>query len=96
VIAQYRWAGGSYAPTKGVWNCGASGATYWNNAGSCAGLPAPATAPSVDVMTGRLNDGDVVYLVETFYRLPLFFGKMQLGGIELPDINPDLYAMTIF
>lgn len=95
VVAQYRWGAGSYVPTKGVWTCGAAG-TRWDNAGNCAGLPAPAAAPSVDVMSGALNDGDVVYLVETFYRLPLFFGKMQLGGIELPDISPNLYAMTIF
>lgn len=95
VIAQYRWSGGSYDPDKGVWTCGAAG-TYWDNAGRCAGLPASAAAPAVDVMSGALNDGDVVYLVETFYRLPLFFGKMQLGGIVLPEINPNLYAMTIF
>lgn len=96
VVAQYRWRGGSYVPDKGVWNCGAAGGTYWDSTGSCTGLPPPAAAPSVDVMSGALNDGDVVYLVETFYRLPLFFSKMQLGGIVLPDFNPNLYAMTIF
>lgn len=95
VLAQYRWAGGSYVPTKGVWSCGAAG-THWDNAGRCAGMPAAAAAPAVDVMSDALNDGDVVYLVETFYRLPLFFDKLQLGGIVLPDIDPNLYAMTIF
>ncbi|RZI42420.1 pilus assembly protein [Herbaspirillum sp. HC18] len=92
VLAQYRWTGGSYAPVKGVWICGAAG-TRWDSAGSCTGLPPPASAPTVGVMSGALNDGDVIYLVETFYRLPMFFSGMQLGGIAF---NPDLYAMTIF
>ena len=94
VIGQYRWKGGSYASEKGVWSCGSAG-TYWDADGNCAGLPPLAGAPEIDAMTGQLNDGDVVYLVEAFYRFPLLFGALDLGGFILPGLNPDLYAMTI-
>jgi hypothetical protein len=95
VVAQSRWTGGAYEPTTSVWSCGAAG-THWDSAGKCAGLPPPATAPTVGVMAGALNDGDVVYLVETFYHFPMFFSGIQLSAITLPAFDPNLYAMTIF
>lgn len=96
VIGQYRWAQGSYVPTKGVWTCGAAG-TYWDGTGTCKGFPAPASSPEVNVMTGQLEDGDVIYLVEVFYQFPLLFSGLDLGGgIALPQFGSDLYAMTIF
>jgi len=95
VIAQHRWVNGSYYPGNGVWTCGAGG-SYWDGAGNCAGLPPTASAPEVDVMQGKLQDGDVVYLVEAFYRFPLLFSGLDLGGgLVLPGFNSDLYAFTI-
>ncbi|MEN3291500.1 MAG: hypothetical protein V7642_753 [Burkholderiales bacterium] len=96
VIAQHRWSGGTYAPAKGIWTCGAAG-TRWDSAGTCADLPAPASAPAVDVMHGQLADGDVIYVVEAFYRFPLLFSGLDLGfGPVLPRFDSDLYAMTVF
>lgn len=99
VIGQHRWVNGAdHAVTsrKGVWSCGAAG-TAWRADGSCGGLPAPASAPEVDLLRGKLDEGDMVYLVETFYKFPLLFGAMRLGAdIVTPDIDPELYAMTVF
>lgn len=89
VVGQYRW--GSSNPGGGVWACGAGG-TSWNADGSCGGLPPPQSAPSVNILTGQLAEGDMVYLVEVFYRFPLLFG----AGSIAPAINPDLYAMAVF
>jgi hypothetical protein len=95
VIAQHRWVNGSYVPGNGVWTCGAGG-SYWDATGNCAGLPPIAAAPEVDVMRGQLQDGDMVYLVEAFYRFPLLFSGLDLGGgLVLPAFRSDLYAFTI-
>ncbi|MEN3295397.1 MAG: hypothetical protein V7642_4650 [Burkholderiales bacterium] len=95
VIAQRRWVNGSYVPGNGVWTCGAGG-SHWDGAGNCAGLPPITAAPEVNVMQGRLRDGDVVYLVEAFYRFPLLFSGLDLGGgLVLPGFKSDLYAFTI-
>jgi len=95
VIAQHRWVNGAYSPDNGVWTCGAGG-SYWDGSGNCAGLPSPAAAPEVDVMRDRLRDGDVVYLVEAFYRFPLLFSGLDLGGgVVLPGFDSKLYAFTI-
>lgn len=95
VIAQHRWVNGAYSPLNGVWNCG-TGGSYWQGSGNCAGLPAPAAAPEINVMRGQLKDGDVVYLVEAFYQFPLLFGGLDLGGgLVLPGFGSNLYAFTI-
>ena len=95
VIAQHRWVKGSYVPHNGIWTCGAGG-SHWNGAGKCVGLPPVAAAPEVNVMRGRLQEGDVVYLVEAFYRFPLLFGGLDLGNsFVLPGFNPDLHAFTV-
>lgn len=97
VIAQHRWNGGSHLPANGVWTCGGAG-TYWDADGSCAGFPALPGAPETHLMSGQLDDGEVAHLVEVFYRFPLLFGSLDLGlgGVAFPELNPDLYAMTIF
>lgn len=95
VVGQQRWRSGSYAPTKGVWTCGAAG-THWDLNGNCVGLPSPDAAPAVNVMQGALNDGDVIYLVEVFYRFPVLFSGFDFGGISVPSFDSSLYAMTIF
>ncbi|WP_151637705.1 TadE/TadG family type IV pilus assembly protein [Noviherbaspirillum aerium] len=95
VIGQVRWNGGTHAPSAGAWSCGGAG-TYWDAEGNCAGFPPLSGAPETDVLSGSLNDGDVVYQVEVFYRFPLLFGSLDLGDFRLPALNPDLYAMTVF
>ena len=95
VIGQTRWNGGAHVPEKGAWACGSVG-TYWDAQGNCAGFPPLAGAPEIDALNGQLKDGDVVYLVEAFYRFPLLFGSLDLGGFALPGLNPNLYAMTVF
>lgn len=95
VIGQHRWSGGADVARKGVWACGAAG-TYWDADGNCAGLQSPANAPEVDFMPGLLDDGEIVHLVEVFYRFPLLFGTLNLGNFALPSLNPALYAMTVF
>lgn len=95
VIAQHRWVNGAYAPRNGVWTCG-TGGSHWEGSGNCAGLPAVDAAPEVNVMRGRLQDGDVIYLVEAFYQFPLLFSGLDLGGgLVLPGFSSDLYAFTI-
>lgn len=95
VIAQHRWVNGAYVPRNGAWTCGAGG-SRWNAAGDCVGLPPVTAAPEVNVMRGRLQDGDVIYLVEAFYRFPLLFGGLDLGNdLVLPGFDPNLYAFTI-
>lgn len=95
VLAQHRWARSSYMPPPGVWTCG-SGGTYWGADGQCKGLPPPTMAPPITVMQGQLQDGDVVYLVEVFYRFPLLYNGVELGGgLVLPTFTPNLYAMTV-
>lgn len=96
VIAQHRWTGGAYAPAKGIWHCG-EGGSYWAADGSCAGLPPASHGLETHIMRGRLQDGEIAYVVEAFYRFPLLFGGLDLGsGMLLPDFDPDLYAFAIF
>ena len=105
VIEQYRWAQGwhqsAYSPNSAVWTCGDSGGTTWltsgANDGSCGNLPSASTAsPTANVMAGQLADGDVIYAVEAFYRFAMLLGPMNFGfGIQMPQIGPDLYAMTV-
>ncbi|HEY8608164.1 MAG TPA: TadE family protein [Noviherbaspirillum sp.] len=95
VIGQHRWVNGGYSPQRGVWECG-TGGSYWGAGGACEGLPPPAAAPAVDVMSGELNDGDVVHVVEVFYRLPLLFAGQEFLRIPgMPRLDPRLYAMAL-
>ncbi len=93
IVQQDKWLGGSYAPASALWTCGG-----WNADGSCGSLPSnPNAAPTANVMTNQLVDGEVIYVVETFYRANILFGAMNLGfGITTPQLGTNLHAMTIF
>lgn len=93
IVQQDKWLAGGYTPASSLWTCGA-----WNGDGSCGSLPAdPNLAPTADVMTNQLLDGEVIYVVESFYRANILFGAMNLGfGITTPQLSPNLHAMTIF
>ena len=105
VIEQYRWTQGwhqsTYSPNSAVWTCGDSGGTNWltsgPNEGHCANLPSAGTmSPTANVMMGQLADGDVIYAVEAYYRFSMLLGAMNFGfGVRMPQIGPNLYAMTV-
>ncbi|MFM0612659.1 TadE/TadG family type IV pilus assembly protein [Paraburkholderia nemoris] len=99
VVAQYRWNGGNYFPASQLWNCGSSG-TRWatDGTGSCSGIPAAgSTSPVVNLLQGKLSDGQIAYAVETFYLQTPLIGSLNLGGgIKTPALSPNLYAMTVF
>jgi Flp pilus assembly protein TadG len=99
VVAQYRWNGGSYAPASKLWSCG-SGGTNWatDGSGSCSGIPAAGTtSPVVNLLQGKLSDGQIAYAVEAFYLQTPLIGSLTLGhGFTTPALSPNLYAMTVF
>lgn len=96
ILQQDRWVQGAYSsPSSSVWTCGASG-TAWRSDGTCNGITA-ANLPTASLMTGQLNDGEVIYLVEAFYDFPLLFNAMNLGfGAKTVKPNANLRARTIF
>lgn len=99
VLDQYRWAQGwnqsHYSPPSAVWNCGTSG-TSWATGGSCRNIPTGNSAPTANVMTGQLSDGEVIYAVDVFYGFNTLFGGMNLGfGLTTPQLSHDLHAMTV-
>ncbi|MDR3409607.1 MAG: TadE/TadG family type IV pilus assembly protein [Formivibrio sp.] len=100
VVEQYRWAQGynqnHYAPSSSVWNCGSSAGT-WASDGSCQNIPSPGpSAPTANVMTNQLNNGDLIYAVEVFYNFQTVFSGRTFGtGITIPQIGPTLDAMTV-
>lgn len=93
IVQQDRWLAGGYAPVSAVWTCSA-----WKGDGGCNSIPAdPASAPTANVMTNQLVDGEVICVVEGFYRANMLFSAMDLGfGITTPQLSPNLHAMTIF
>ncbi|WNC93837.1 TadE/TadG family type IV pilus assembly protein [Paraburkholderia sp. FT54] len=99
VVAQYRWNGGNYYPASQLWNCGNSG-TRWatDGTGSCGGIPAAGkTSPVVNLLQGKLADGQIAYVVEAFYQQTPLIGSVNLGGgIQTPALSPNLYSMTVF
>ncbi|CAE6688436.1 hypothetical protein R75461_00095 [Paraburkholderia nemoris] len=99
VVAQYRWNGGNYFPASQLWSCGSSG-TRWatDGSGSCSGIPAAGTkSPVVNLLQGKLSDGQIAYAVETFYLQTPLLGSLDLGnGVKTPALSPNLYAMTVF
>jgi hypothetical protein len=101
VLEQYRWDDSvnnrgfrvsGYAPISKVWSCGnwASGV-----AGTCV-VPSGSNAPSVSLMSGQLADGEVVYVVEAFYKFDMVFAPVTLGSTGTSTIGPNLYSMSIF
>ena len=100
VLEQYRWDDrtnglgwnhSGYAPTSQVWSCGS-----WAVDGSCSGIPAPSSAPTVNLMVGQLYDGEVIYAVESFYKFNMLFGGLNLGLVTIPIIGPNLRSLTVF
>jgi hypothetical protein len=99
VLDQYRWDDAAtgqgfrksgYQPTSKVYVCAA-----WNSAGKC-GSVSSTKRPAAPVMTGKLDDGEVVYVVETFYRFDMLVSGFTMGSNTLPTFGPDLYSMTVF
>jgi hypothetical protein len=99
VVDQYRWdddgrglgfGASSYKPTSKIYDC-----KTWSNAGKCTAFSST-SRPGVDVMKGKLDDGEVVHVVETFYQYDMLLTGAATGALSLPTIGPDLYSMTIF
>lgn len=99
ILDQYRWddAGrnlgyraSGYAPASRVYACGA-----WGANGACSGISS-STPPASGIMNGKLDDGEIVVVVETFYRYDMTLTGFSFGVFVLPTFGPDLYSMTIF
>lgn len=98
VTDQYRWDDtarklgvnrSGYVPVSRVYN----GCTGWSN-GACTSLGG--TKPAVATMSGKLRDGEVITVVETFYKYDMMLTNFSIAGLSLPTLGPDLYSMTIF
>lgn len=93
VVQQDKWLGGGNTASSAIWG----GCSNWSS-GKCNSVPSnPNNAPTAPVMPGQLIDGEVVYVVEVFYRTQFLFPSIPLGfGLSTPQLSPDLYARTIF
>jgi len=98
VLDQYRWDDAArglgfsvskYAPVSRMYNC-----SSWKN-GRCGNISAT-SRPTAPVLTGKLDDGEVVYVVETYYRFDMLVAPFTSGVNALPMFGPDLYSMTVF
>jgi Flp pilus assembly protein TadG len=99
VLDQYRWDDAArnlgvvrsgYRPVSNVY----AGCTGWNK-GACTSISS-STRPVVGTMSGKLREGEVIVVVETFYKFDMLFSKFAIGAFSLPTIGPNLYSMTIF
>lgn len=97
VLEQYRWTGG--------WSMGGSAPaskTYgscsrWGNDGSCSSLPSPGTgSPTANTMPGKIADGQVIWVVESYYSFNMFFQGLGIGTLRMPTLGPNLYSSTVF
>lgn len=100
VLDQYRWDDAArslgfrksgYKPVSKVYNCGS-----WSSTSAKCTAFTSSSRPTVSVMSGKLDDGEVVYVVETFYRYDMLFTGFASGTLSLPDFGPDLYSFTVF
>ncbi|WUR13306.1 TadE/TadG family type IV pilus assembly protein [[Empedobacter] haloabium] len=98
VLDQYRWddparglgyGTSKYAPASRVYQCGG-----WTGP-RCSAINATAR-PGVNIMSGQLDDGEVIHVVETFYKYDMLLTGFSIGALALPTLGPDLYSMTIF
>ena len=98
VLDQYRWddpvrnlgyRASGYLPASRVYGC-----PTWS-AGMCSGINGSAR-PGVAVMAGQLADGEVVHVVETFYRYDMLLTGAATSALGLPVLGPNLYSMTVF
>ncbi|MYM30294.1 pilus assembly protein [Duganella sp. CY15W] len=101
VLEQYRWDDSvnnrgyrvsSYAPASKIWSCSnwASG-----TAGTCV-VPSGSNAPVVSMMSGQLLDGEVIYVVEVYYKFNMLFQTFTFGSFSTPTLGPEFYSMTVF
>jgi len=99
VLDQYRWddnerslgvGASGYKPTSKVYNC-----TSWSSASKCSGFSS-SSRPAVDTMKGKLSDGEVVHVVETFYRYDMLLTGAATTALGLPTLGPDLYSLSVF
>jgi Flp pilus assembly protein TadG len=101
VLEQYRWDDSvnnrgfrvsGYAPLSKVWTCSnwASG-----TAGTCV-VPSGSSAPVVSMMSGQLLDGEVIYVVEVYYKFNMLFKTFTFGSFSTPTLATDFYSMTVF
>lgn len=93
VLEQYRWYAGvkasGYQPASQVWNC-----SSWNS-GTCT-VAKGNNAPTATLMQNQLADGELIYVVETFYNFDMFFGALKIGSSTTPILGPNLNSMTVF
>lgn len=99
VLDQYRWDDAAtglgfrkngYQPASRVYTC-----STWNSAAKCTSISST-KRPSSTVLTGKLDDGEIVYVVETFYKFDMLVAGFTLNKNTLPTFGPDLYSMTVF
>jgi hypothetical protein len=101
VLEQYRWDDSvnnrgfrvsGYAPLSKIWSCSnwASG-----TAGTCL-VPSGSSAPVVSMMSGQLLDGEVIYVVEVYYKFNMLFKTFTFGSFSTPTLATDFYSMTVF
>jgi len=98
VLDQYRWDDpvtgqgyrkSGYLPASRVYAC-----SSWSNA-KCASVSST-RRPAAPVLTGKLDDGEVVFVVETFYKFDMLVAGFTLNKNTLPTFGPDLYSMSVF
>lgn len=100
VLEQYRWDDSvnnrgyrvsGYGPTSKIWTCSNWGGTV---TGSCV-VPSGTSAPTVSMMSGQLLDGEVIYVVEVFYKFNMAFKTFSFGSFSTPTLGPEFYSMTV-
>jgi Flp pilus assembly protein TadG len=98
VLDQYRWddakrnlgyRANGYLPASAAFACPA-----WNGA-VCSGISS-SNRPAVDIMKGKLADGEVVHVVETFYKFDMMLAAPVTTMLGLPVYGPDLTSLTVF
>lgn len=99
VLDQYRWDDAArnlgarrstYQPTSRVYAC-----SSWNSAGKCASISST-SRPAVAVLNNKLDNGEIVYVVETFYKFDMLVSAFAFRKDALPAFGPDLYSMSVF
>lgn len=99
VLDQYRWDDAQrqqgyrksgYQPASKVYSCSA-----WAGTGKCASVSS-LISPPTSIMTGKLDNGEVIYVVETFYKFDMLVSGFTTGSNTLPTFGPDLYSMSVF
>jgi Flp pilus assembly protein TadG len=99
VLDQYRWDDAArnlgarrstYQPVSRIYSCGS-----WSSAGKCSSI-STTSRPAVAVLTGKLDNGEIVYVVETFYKFDMLVSAFTFRKDALPTFGPDLYSMSVF